>query len=202
MTRAHHYRIITPVTRSVMLRGNDRAGISASWKGQRIVFRRRGGREGIAPMEWRVGLEETILNMRGATWRSEEASFLASPPFDRGYYVKRRVPFWKHRVFATPEDLGQGSGSFAWQGLGRMTDSRYRARSGLLLSSYENFASRVNDNSLRFTQLYRLRACACACARTVSIFHCKSSQDPSIIDISRIWKLLSFKSYYYNAVSI
>ncbi|KYN35618.1 hypothetical protein ALC56_10178 [Trachymyrmex septentrionalis] len=45
MTRAHHYRIITPVTKSVMLRGNDRARVfRASWKGQRIVFRRRGGR--------------------------------------------------------------------------------------------------------------------------------------------------------------
>ncbi|KYM94865.1 hypothetical protein ALC62_14460, partial [Cyphomyrmex costatus] len=38
----------------------------------------------------------------------QRISFLASPPFDRGYYVKQRVPFLKPSiVFATPEDLGR-----------------------------------------------------------------------------------------------
>ncbi|KYQ56511.1 hypothetical protein ALC60_04588, partial [Trachymyrmex zeteki] len=80
MTRAHHYRIITPVTRSVMLRGNDRAGISASWKGQRIVFRRRGGRR------YRTGMTCRSRRNDPEHARNDEASFLASPPFDRGYY--------------------------------------------------------------------------------------------------------------------
>ncbi|KYN10112.1 hypothetical protein ALC57_17802, partial [Trachymyrmex cornetzi] len=96
-------------------RGNDRAGISASWKGQRIVFRRRGGRR------YRTGMTCRSRRNDPEHARNDEASFLASPPpFDRGYYV----------VFATPEDLGrEGFRSFAsWQGPkpGRITDSRYR----------------------------------------------------------------------------
>ena len=102
MTRAHHYRIITPVTKSMMLRGNDRAGISASWKGQRIVFRRRGGRR------YRTGMTCWCRRNDPEHARSDKASFLTSPPFDRGYYVKTTGSFLKSSiVFATPEDLGR-----------------------------------------------------------------------------------------------
>lgn len=149
MTRAHHYRIITPVTRCsevTIVR----------------VFRLRGkgselssdaaANEGIAP-EWRVGVEETILNTRGATWRSEEASFLASPPFDRGYYVKRRVPFWNGRIRHARGSRARIRVLRVARAQARADDrTRYRAQQGLVISSWKTSGShgaRANNNSLR-----------------------------------------------------
>lgn len=136
MTRAHHYRIITPVTRSVMLRGNDRAGISASWKGQRIVFRRRGGRRYRTGMTCRSRRNDPEHARSNVAERRSQFPGVASvrPRLLR----KTAGSFLRSSYSPRPEDLGRGSGSFAWQGpkLGRMTDSRYRARRGLVISSW------------------------------------------------------------------
>lgn len=140
MTRAHHYRIITPVTRSVMLRGNDRAGISASWKGQRIVFRRRGGRRYRTGMTCRSRRNDPEHARNDVVERRSQFPGVASV---RPRLLRKTAGSFLKLSIATPEDLGRGSRSFAWQGPkpGRMTDSRYRARRGLVISSWKTSRS-------------------------------------------------------------